>query len=119
MNGVLVGSNPNTGGFASWFGLDSLFVFPAGNSVDELRISNVQRTNFNLPACPFSMDLKMFAGITINGQLGGTYTIQATPSLGPPNWTTLTNIALPTLPYTFIDYRSATNARQFYRVLPP
>lgn len=118
INGALVGSNPNTGGFASWFGQDSLFVFPAGNFVDELRISSVQRTAFNLPACPFSLQLKMFAGLIINGQLGGSYSIQSTPTIGGTNWTTVTNITLTTLPYTFIDYRSPTNSQQFYRVIP-
>jgi hypothetical protein len=49
MNGTLVGTNSNTGGFTSWFGQDSVFVYGNGNSIDELRISSIQRTNFNVP----------------------------------------------------------------------
>jgi hypothetical protein len=50
LNGVLVGSHPNTGSFASWFGRDSVFVFLGnGSIIDELRISNIQRTSFDLP----------------------------------------------------------------------
>ena len=53
INGVLVGTNSNTGSFASWFGLNSLFVSANGNTFDELRVSSIQRTNFNvISQCP-------------------------------------------------------------------
>ncbi|MFA5026886.1 MAG: LamG-like jellyroll fold domain-containing protein, partial [Candidatus Methylomirabilota bacterium] len=51
LNGTLVGSDPNTGMPASGYG-GSVLVFSAvesgGAMIDELRISNVQRTSFNL-----------------------------------------------------------------------
>ena len=50
INGALVGTNSNTGSFADWSGQDSVFVnYGSGNHIDELRISSIQRTNFNVP----------------------------------------------------------------------
>ena len=64
-----------------------------------------------------SVDIKMFAGIIVNGSPGSNYLIQATSNL-PGGWSTLTNIALPAQPYIYIDYSSPTNSRQFYRATP-
>jgi hypothetical protein len=67
----------------------------------------------------FSVSVKMFAGIILNnGQIGSNYLIQATSNLSSSNWITLTNVTLPSQPYIYIDYRSYTNSRQFYRVQP-
>ena len=63
-------------------------------------------------------DLAMFAGLTINGPIGAQYSIQSTPQLSPPAWTTRTNITLATPAYTYIDYTSPGNSRQFYRAVP-
>jgi hypothetical protein len=65
-----------------------------------------------------SVDIKMFAGIIVDGPLGSNYLIQATANLASTNWTTLTNVALPTQPYIYIDYSSPTNSLQFYRAVP-
>lgn len=65
----------------------------------------------------FNVSIKMFAGIILNnGQIGSNYLIQASGNL--TNWTTLTNVALPTQPYIYIDYNSPTNPQQFYRATP-
>jgi len=64
-----------------------------------------------------SVDIKMFAGVIVNGPLGSNYLIQATSNL-LNGWTTLTNVALPTQPYIYIDYGSPTNSQQFYRATP-
>ena len=58
-----------------------------------------------------SVDIKMFAGVIVNGPLGSNYLIQASANL-LNGWTTLTNVALPTQPYIYIDYRSPTNSAQ-------
>lgn len=128
INGVLVGTNSNTGSFTHWLSNSSVYCMCSsgaasggdGGYIDELRISNIQRTNFNLPCmiCPPAVDLKMFAGLIINGPIGSNYNVEATSALGPANWTTLTNVTLETQPYIYIDYRSPTNAQQFYRVAP-
>ncbi len=65
-----------------------------------------------------SVDIKMFAGIIVNGPLGSNYLIQATSNLSSNNWTALTNVALPAQPYIYIDYSSPTNRQQFYRAVP-
>jgi hypothetical protein len=67
---------------------------------------------------PFSVNIKMFAGIILNnGNIGSNYLIQATGNLSSSNWTTLTNVTLPTNPYIYIDYSSPTNSQQFYRAV--
>ena len=128
LNGVLVGNDPNTGAFAHWSASSSVYCMCSsgaasggdGGYIDELRISSIQRTSFNLPCetCPPAVDLKMFAGLILNGPIGSNYNVQATSALGPTNWTTLTNVTLLTRPYIYIDYRSPTNPQQFYRVVP-
>ena len=66
-----------------------------------------------------NVNIKMFAGIILNnGQVGSNYLIQATSNLSGGNWTTLTNVTLPSNPYVYIDYSSDTNSQQFYRVQP-
>jgi sugar lactone lactonase YvrE len=71
------------------------------------------------PTPAFSVNIKMFAGIILNnGQIGSNYLIQATANLSSSNWTTLTNVTLPSQPYIYIDYSSYTNSQQFYRVQP-
>lgn len=61
-------------------------------------------------------DIKMFAGIIVNGPLGSNYLVQAAGNF--TNWTSLTNVALPTQPYIYIDYSSPTNRQRFYRAVP-
>ena len=62
--------------------------------------------------------IQMFAGVIVNGPLGTNYLIQATSNLSNTNWITLTNVALPSQPYIYIDYSSPTNRQQFYRAFP-
>lgn len=72
-----------------------------------------------VPDTKFSVDIKMFAGVVLkNGNLGSNYLIQATANVGSSNWTTLTNVTLPSTNYIYIDYNSPTNPQQFYRALP-
>lgn len=62
--------------------------------------------------------VQMFAGVVIDGPIGAQYSVQSTPTLGPSNWTTRTNVTLATQPYIYIDYSSPTNSQQFYRAVP-
>jgi sugar lactone lactonase YvrE len=80
-------------------------------------VSNALGGVTSQPATLASMDIKLFAGIVLNGPLGSNYVIQATSNL-LGSWTTLTNVALPTQPYIYIDYGSLTNSQQFYRAEP-
>jgi alpha-tubulin suppressor-like RCC1 family protein len=62
--------------------------------------------------------IEMFAGVIVYGPPGSNYLIQATANLASNHWTTLTNVALPTQPYIYIDYSSPTNLQEFYRAVP-
>jgi hypothetical protein len=69
------------------------------------------------PAGLFIADEKTLAGIVVTGPAGTNYDVQATASLANGGiWTTLTNISLPAQPYLYMDYNSATNPIQFYRL---
>lgn len=64
------------------------------------------------------LTIQMYAGLTINGVPGATYQIQGTTNLNSPtNWTTLTNLTLPSSPYLFFDASSAGQPMKFYRAL--
>lgn len=64
------------------------------------------------------LTIQMYAGLTINGVTGATYQIQGSTNLNSPtNWTTLTNLTLPSSPYLFFDASSAGQPMKFYRAL--
>ena len=65
-----------------------------------------------------TVEIKMLSGVVINNAIGSNYLIQATANLAVPNWTTLTNVVVPTQPYIYVDYSSYTNGQQFYRAVP-
>jgi len=94
----------------------------ANVSTTDLGFYSVTITNFagsvtSAPAGLFIADLKWLAGLIVTGPAGTNFGLQATADLvtGGP-WMTLTNISLPARPYIYIDYRSPTNPRQFYRL---
>lgn len=82
-----------------------------------VKITNVAGTVASVAVSLATADIKMFAGVVVDGPLGSNYLIQAASNLSS-NWTTLTNLALPSQPYIYIDYNSPTNVQQFYRVVP-
>ncbi len=66
-----------------------------------------------------SVDAQISAGlpaIVINGPVKSNYVIEASADLSG-SWTPLTNVALPSQPYTFIDQRALASP-QFYRAVP-
>ncbi|HSB68895.1 MAG TPA: LamG-like jellyroll fold domain-containing protein, partial [Candidatus Methylomirabilis sp.] len=75
LNDVLVGSDANTGMPASGYG-GSVLVFSGAGSggaqIDELRISNVQRTSFSLPPPSYSL--------TVTRQGTGAGTVTSAPA---------------------------------------
>jgi N-acetylneuraminic acid mutarotase len=60
------------------------------------------------------LSINLYAGLTINGQLSGTYRIEYNTNLSGGSWTTLTNVVLPSSPYLFID-TAAVAGQRFYR----
>jgi N-acetylneuraminic acid mutarotase len=92
-------------------------VSPTNIGVYTVVVNNAAGSVTSLAVTLASVDIKMFAGVIVNGPLGSNYLIQATSNL-MSSWTTLTNVALPTQPYIYIDYSSPTNRQQFYRAVP-
>ncbi|MCX6902841.1 MAG: immunoglobulin domain-containing protein [Verrucomicrobia bacterium] len=66
------------------------------------------------------VDLKMFAGVVISGLVGSHYRIEATPALAdPPQWTTVvSDLAIPSSPYVWVDLSSPGHEKRFYRAVP-
>ncbi len=69
---------------------------------------------------PPILAIQFYPGLTITAPVGSTNKIQYVNDLNKTNWTTLTNLVLPSDPYIFIDYTSIAHPRRFYRdVLSP
>ena len=64
---------------------------------------------------PPSLGILTIAGVAITGIVNHTYLVEYTPTVGPQNWQTLTNIVLPASPFTVYDYQSASASQRFYR----
>lgn len=64
-------------------------------------------------------DLRMFAGMILNGPVGSSYRVEYTSSLSnPPVWITLTNIVLPGPTNYIYDPESPWQPNRFYRAVP-
>ena len=83
-------------------------------------VSNAFGTVTSVPAqLSFKfLSLKMYAGLTIDGQAGQTYRIEYLEGLKQTNdWQSLTNVTLTDPLYLFIDTESPKNPVRFYRAL--
>jgi len=66
------------------------------------------------------LSIALYAGLTINGQIGRTYRIDYLDALSSTNtWSELTNIVLPSSPYLLIDTRPLARQRYYRSVLLP
>jgi hypothetical protein len=81
-------------------------------------IANTVNTNSSSVATLGFVGLDMLAAVYITGPIGANYQIEATPALGPANWTALTNVTITAQPYIYVDYSTPTNSRRFYRAVP-
>jgi uncharacterized repeat protein (TIGR03803 family) len=93
-------------------------VSPAMIGVYSVIVSNASGSVTSSSAMLASVGIAMFAGVIVDGPIGSNYLIQSSSNLASTNWTTLTNVTLPTQPYIYIDYSSPTNPLQFYRAVP-
>jgi len=64
---------------------------------------------------PPALGLQTIAGVVVTGITNHTYLVEYTPTVGPQNWQTLTNILLNVSPLTVFDYQSGSAAQRFYR----
>jgi hypothetical protein len=63
------------------------------------------------------LDLKQYAGITINGTIGSTYRVDFATPANPNNWTALTTVTLTSTSTFFVDTASAGQSARLYRVV--
>ncbi len=66
---------------------------------------------------PNLMAINMYAGLTIAGQIGGTYEIDSCSNLTASNWTAVTTLVLSNSPYLYVDTSSTYFSQLFYRAL--
>ena len=55
--------------------------------------------------------------ISTKGTQGARYQLQATTALGSGNWTTLTNLLLPSTNFTYLDSAAPSGSGRFYRAV--
>jgi hypothetical protein len=55
-------------------------------------------------------------GVSVSGQVGLLYRVEATDDLGRGTWTPLVTISLTQSPFTFVDTGSPTISSRFYRI---
>jgi len=64
------------------------------------------------------LDAAQYASLSITGSIGSTYRIEFATQIPSSNWTSLTNIFLPTSPYFYLDTGGGTNyLHRFYRAV--
>jgi len=80
-------------------------------------VSNAVNSVTSAPATLSLVNLQMYAGSTIVGQVGGTYRIEYRNDLHDDDCYTLDSIVLPTSPYLFIDRDSPQYPLRFYRAV--
>jgi len=58
-------------------------------------------------------------GLTASGELGQSYRLQATTSLGTPNWTDIASFTQTDESQSVQDPQAASHGIRFYRVIAP
>ena len=81
-------------------------------------VINAGGTNVSREVSLNFISLRMYAGLTISGRVGGTNRIEASFLETGGTWTPLTTLALPASPYLWVDPDSAGLPRRFYRAIP-
>jgi hypothetical protein len=64
-----------------------------------------------------TVDLKTFAGIQVEGTPGRTYRIESAPAIDSADWVAVTNVVLPTSPFTVMDPTPISGSKRFYRAV--
>lgn len=68
---------------------------------------------------PFGVSLALYAGLTIDGNVGQIYGIQATTNLADTNsWAGITNVTLSLPTQIWYDSQPANQTQRYYRILP-
>ena len=102
---------------------NATLVIPYPNSthagIYSIVVSNAYGVTTSQAATLTLLSIQTYAGLTISGPIGASYRIDARSTVSPTNvWQTLTNFALPSSPFLFIDYDSPNHPTRFYRAVP-
>ncbi len=90
-----------------WFGFDDMTI----------------ATPDQVHPAPATLDISLNAaegntvGIGVSGTAGATYRLEFATNLPASGWTPLTNVALPSPRFLFLDVSPATGAKRFYRAV--
>lgn len=67
-----------------------------------------------------TMELALYPGLTISGEIGGTYQIQFRTNLADLQWQLLKEVTLTQSPWLYLDTEAtSTGERRFYRIIKP
>ena len=89
--------------------------FTSVNGVPRVRIA---RLNADVLSQAATLNLKMYAGLTIAGQTGLTYRVEYTGNLTNQTlWQTLIDLSLSNYPQFFLDTTSPFSSRRPYRAV--
>jgi len=67
---------------------------------------------------PLSVELRMFAGVNITGEVGSIYAIQSTTNAAASNsWTSVAFVQLPATNHLFVDTSGPAQGNRFYRAM--
>ncbi len=61
------------------------------------------------------LQVRMYAGVELDGVVGRTYRIEATETVGPTHWQTVGEVVLPSSHYVWFDLTSPDHAARLYR----
>jgi hypothetical protein len=82
-------------------------------------LDSISSTCAYLGITPVCVSIDLYAGLTIGGTIGQTYSVQCVTNLASTNWTTLTTITQSMTEVLWIDTSHPANrASKFYRVIP-
>jgi hypothetical protein len=113
--GVSLEQEPPAGSLIG-LGLTEVMMIATDSSAN----SNSCTTSVTVQPAPATLDIAMYAGLTIGGSLGGTYSIEYTTNLHEPViWLPLESVTLTNSSHLWFDVESANKATRYYRVLTP
>ncbi len=81
---------------------DEVVLLILSNPANAIILSHGVRTIYS-DDCATSVALAFYPGVTINGCAGKPYEIQVAFDSNPNQWTTVTNLVLPSTPYLWVD----------------
>lgn len=115
---LLIGDSGSEGGCKPFVGLiDEVAIYNRALSDAEiLALYNAGSDGKCVYDSPH-LSVELYAGITIEGNVGTTNQIDYVTNLGDTNWIELTNFVLPQSPYLLFDPGSSRAQRRFYRAV--